>query len=101
MAMSLVTKSSQQGYTKELTRLTSATMQALNSSYTKELATTSLWESNGASKVIIPPHRGMNQSQDVDHPITGRNHMIFSSEVHVLAGTLVPVVSTNTWWFGG
>jgi hypothetical protein len=25
----------------------------------------------------------------------------FSPEVHVLAGTLVPVVSTNTWWFGG
>jgi hypothetical protein len=25
----------------------------------------------------------------------------FSPEVHVLAGTLVPVVSTNTTWFGG
>jgi hypothetical protein len=25
----------------------------------------------------------------------------FSPEVHVLAGTLVPIVSTNTWWFGG
>ena len=25
----------------------------------------------------------------------------FSPEVHVLAGMLVPVVSTNTWWFGG
>ena len=25
----------------------------------------------------------------------------FSLEVHVLAGTLVPVVSTNTWWFSG
>jgi hypothetical protein len=25
----------------------------------------------------------------------------FSPEVHVLAGTLVPVVLTNTWWFGG
>jgi hypothetical protein len=25
----------------------------------------------------------------------------FSPEVHVLADTLVPVVSTNTWWFGG
>jgi hypothetical protein len=24
----------------------------------------------------------------------------FSPEVHVLIGTLVPVVSTNTWWFG-
>jgi hypothetical protein len=25
----------------------------------------------------------------------------FSPEVPVLAGTLVPIVSTNTWWFGG
>jgi hypothetical protein len=25
----------------------------------------------------------------------------FSPEIHVLAGTPVPVVSTNTWWFGG
>jgi hypothetical protein len=25
----------------------------------------------------------------------------FSPEVHVLAGTLVPVVSTYTSWFGG
>jgi hypothetical protein len=25
----------------------------------------------------------------------------FSPEVHVLAGTLVSVVSTNTMWFGG
>jgi hypothetical protein len=25
----------------------------------------------------------------------------FSPEIHVFAGTLVPVVSTNTWWFGG
>ena len=24
----------------------------------------------------------------------------FSTEVHMLAGMLVPVVSTNTWWFG-
>jgi hypothetical protein len=23
----------------------------------------------------------------------------FSPEVHVLADTLVPIVSTNTWWF--
>jgi hypothetical protein len=56
--------------------------------------------------VIIPPHRGMNQSQDVDNPITRRNPITqeaqnFSSEVHVLAGTLVPIVSTNTWWFDG
>jgi hypothetical protein len=25
----------------------------------------------------------------------------FSSEVHMLAGTLVLIVSTNTLWFGG
>jgi hypothetical protein len=41
-------------------------------------------------------------------PITGRQSItisretpIFSPEVHVLVGTLVPVVSTNTTWFGG
>ena len=38
--------------------------------------------------------------------ITGRipitmDTRIFSPEVHVLAGMLVLVVSTNTWWFGG
>jgi hypothetical protein len=48
----------------------------------------------------------MNQSQDVDNPITGRNTITqeihdFSSEVHMLAGTLVPIVSTNIWWFDG
>jgi hypothetical protein len=56
--------------------------------------------------VIIPPHRGMNQSQDVDNLITERNPITqetqdFSPKVHVLAGTLVPIVSTNTWWFDG
>jgi hypothetical protein len=25
----------------------------------------------------------------------------FSPKVHMLAGALVPVVSTNTWWIGG
>jgi hypothetical protein len=25
----------------------------------------------------------------------------FSLEVHVLAGMLVPIVLTNTWWFSG
>jgi hypothetical protein len=41
-------------------------------------------------------------------PITGRQSIIisretprFSPEVYVLAGTLVPDVSTNTTWFGG
>jgi hypothetical protein len=41
-------------------------------------------------------------------PITGRQSITilretprFSLEVHVLAGTLVSVVSTNTTWFGG
>jgi hypothetical protein len=48
----------------------------------------------------------MNQSQDVDNPIIGRNPITqethdFSPEVHVLTGALVPVVSTNTWWFDG
>jgi hypothetical protein len=48
----------------------------------------------------------MNQSQDVDNPITGRNPITqetqdFSFEIHVLAGTLVPIVSTNAWWFNG
>jgi hypothetical protein len=48
----------------------------------------------------------MNQSQYEVNPITGRNPITqetqdFSPKVHVLAGTLVPVVSTNTWWFGG
>ena len=56
--------------------------------------------------VILMPRRGMNQSQDEDNPITGRNPITqetqdFSPEVHVLAGTLVPIVSTNTWWFDG
>ena len=82
------------------------TKQALNSSYTKELATTSLWESNGESGVIIPPRRGMNQSQyecQFNHQknTNGQETSNFSLEVQVLAGTLVPVVSTNTWWFGG
>jgi hypothetical protein len=46
----------------------------------------------------------MNQSQDVDNLIIGRNQITqethdFSPKVHVLAGVLVPVVLTNTWWF--
>jgi hypothetical protein len=48
----------------------------------------------------------MNQSQDefqFNHQenIKGQETTNFSFEVHVLASTLVPVVSTNTWWFGG
>jgi hypothetical protein len=31
----------------------------------------------------------------------GQETTNFSPEVYVLAGMLVPVVSTNTWWFGG
>ena len=58
------------------------------------------------SMVIIPSRRVMNQSQDEDNPITERNPITketqdFSPEAHVLAGTLVPIMSTNTWWFGG
>jgi hypothetical protein len=41
-------------------------------------------------------------------PIIGRQSITisretprFSPEVHVLAGTLVPIMSTNTTWFGG
>ena len=30
---------------------------------------------------------------------TRDGHNDFSSKVHVLAGTLVLIMSTNTWWF--
>jgi hypothetical protein len=48
----------------------------------------------------------MNQSQyeyQVNHREKANHNLTqgFSPEVHVLAGTLAPVVSTNTWWFGG
>jgi hypothetical protein len=48
----------------------------------------------------------MNQSQDeyqFNHQANTKGQEItnFSPEVHVLGGSLVPVVSTNTWWFGG
>jgi hypothetical protein len=46
--------------------------QALKTNYTKELVTTSLRKSNGKSEVIIPPCRGMNQSQYEYQSITGR-----------------------------
>jgi hypothetical protein len=42
--------------------------------------------------ILITRTNPMNQSQ-------WRHD--FSPEVHMLVGTLVPVVSTNTWWFGG
>ena len=56
--------------------------------------------------MIILLRRGMNQSQDeyqFNHRenTKGQETSNFSPEVHVLAGTLVPVVSTNTWWFSG
>ena len=56
--------------------------------------------------MIIPPREGVNQSQDeyqFNHRENTKGHETtnFSPEVHVLAGTLVPVVSTNTLWFGG
>jgi hypothetical protein len=46
----------------------------------------------------------MNQSQYEVKPITERIPITqetqeFSPKVHVLVGTLVPIVSTNTWWF--
>jgi hypothetical protein len=48
----------------------------------------------------------MNQSQYEVNPIIGRIPITqetqdFSPEVHMLAGMLVSVVLTNTWWFGG
>jgi hypothetical protein len=48
----------------------------------------------------------MNQSQYEVNLITEINLITqetqdFSSDIHVLADTLVPVVLTNTWWFGG
>jgi hypothetical protein len=42
----------------------------------------------------------MNINQSLGEYQMARDNQ-FSPEVHVLAGTLVPVVSTNTWWFGG
>ena len=55
--------------------------------------------------MVILPCRGMNQSQDEDQTNHRENandkRTDFSPEVHVLANTLIPVVSTNTWWFGG
>jgi hypothetical protein len=45
----------------------------------------------------------MNQSQYMmtNHWEKSNHTQDFSPVVHVLAGTLVPVVSTNAWWFGG
>jgi hypothetical protein len=45
----------------------------------------------------------MNQSQDMktNHWEKSNRTQDFSPEVHVLAGMLVPIVSTNTWWFNG
>jgi hypothetical protein len=48
----------------------------------------------------------MNQSKyeyQVNHQekSNAQETINFSSDVHMLAGTLVSVVSTNTWWFGG
>jgi len=34
-------------------------------------------------------------------PINDNRDINFSPEVHMLVGTLVPIVSTNTWWFSG
>ena len=90
---------------KSSTRWTSNTRQALNSSYTKELAISSLRKRKWVSDTIIPPRRGWTNHKMKIMPITGRMQIArdnrFSPEVHVLANTLVPVVSTNTWWFGG
>jgi hypothetical protein len=52
--------------------------------------------------MIIPLCRGMNQSQCVDNPIIGR--IAITQETRIFfrgAGTLVPIMSTKTWWFDG
>jgi hypothetical protein len=41
-----------------------------------------------------------NHQEKSNESITMETHD-FSPEVYVLAGTLVPVVLTNTWWFDG
>jgi hypothetical protein len=56
--------------------------------------------------MVILPHRGVNQSQCEHYfnhreNIKGQETTDFSPKVHVLVGTLVLIVSTNTWWFGG
>ena len=48
----------------------------------------------------------MNQLQDdyeTNHQenIKWQEITDFSLKVHVLVNMLVPIVSTNTWWFGG
>ena len=72
--------------------------------YTKELATTSLQEYKRVSRVIIPPCRGMNQSQD-EYEINHRENAKwqettdFLPRFTCLPTRYIPVVSTNTWWF--
>jgi hypothetical protein len=39
--------------------------------------------------------------QSLGEKTKGQETTNFSPEVHVLAGTLVPIVPTNTWWFDG
>jgi hypothetical protein len=63
------------------------------------LATISLRESNGVSKIVIPQCRGVNQSQyecQFNHRenTKGQETTNFSPDVLILAGTLVPIVST-------
>jgi hypothetical protein len=41
-----------------------------------------------------------NRQEKSNESITKETHD-FSPEIHVLVGTLVPIVLTNTWWFGG
>ena len=53
---------------------------------------------------MTPSEASDNQSQYEYQMNTGRyqNREVthdFSLEVHVLAGTLIPIVSTHTWWF--
>ena len=58
------------------------------------------------SRVIIPSEASTQSinmnTKELQENTNGDNKTHdFSPEVHVFAGTLVPVVSTNTWWFGG
>ena len=43
----------------------------------------------------------MNTNLITERIPMGKRQPMFSPVVRVLAGTLVPVVSTNTWWFRG
>jgi hypothetical protein len=45
--------------------------------------------------------KGINHNMNIWEKSNGQEAINFSPEVHMLAGTLVLDVSTNTWWFSG